>query len=218
MKGTMREKRRGVWELRVALGRDPYTRKVLQKSETFHGGKRAAEDRLRDMVAKAQQGGFGGRNTTVATTLDSWLEHRRALGRSPTTLTNYASKMKTINGSPLGPIPLSKLRAEHINGFYRERLRTNSPTTVHHFHRILSGALRFAERQGWINWMGPSPAERAEPPTPDRHEQYEPTVEDLHRLIAAAEKSRQPEMATAMRIAAPIGIGGPSPFVGASTR
>lgn len=43
MRGTMRERKLGVWELRVRSGRDPVTGEYLQISRTFRGGKRQAE-------------------------------------------------------------------------------------------------------------------------------------------------------------------------------
>jgi integrase len=134
------------------------------------------------------------------------LEHRRSLGRSPTTLANYGSKIRTIKASPLGEVQLPRLTAEHLNGFYRERLVTDSPQTVVHYHRILSAALNFAERQEWIVWNGRSPMARAEPPRVPHHDGFAPTAEQLRSLIEGAEQSRQPEMATAMRIAALTGM------------
>lgn len=207
MRGSIREKRRGVWELRVYLGRDPYTGKIIQRSETFHGTEKDAEAKLNDLISKANRGRLGRRGDTVGSALDHWLEHRRALRRSPTTIEDYESKVKKIKGSPLGMVPLSKLTSQHLNGFYRERLSAgNSPTTVRHYHRILSGALRFVENEEWIDWGGKTPADRSTPPEPDEAEAYNPTVEEVLKLIHAAESSRQPAMADFLRVAALTGM------------
>lgn len=48
--GPKRQIRPGVWELRVSLGNDPATGKLRQLSRTFHGGSRAADEALRDLV------------------------------------------------------------------------------------------------------------------------------------------------------------------------
>lgn len=206
MKGSKRPKGKGAWELRVTLGRDPHTGKLLQKSRTFRGGSRAADDALRKFVTEAQQGRFGGQRATVGSALDAWLEHRRSLGRSPTTLVNYAGKVAAIKASRLGAISLQDLTAEHVNGFYRERSLTDAPRTVLHYHRILSAAIDFAERHEWHEWVGRTPVARAEPPQVVHHDVYSPTSNEVRQLIDAAERSRQPDMATFMRIAALTGM------------
>lgn len=43
VKGHLRERGKGSWELRVFVGRDPVTRRDRYKTKTFKGGKRAAE-------------------------------------------------------------------------------------------------------------------------------------------------------------------------------
>jgi len=209
MRGSKREKPKGsgVWELRVFLGRDPYSKKQLAISKTFAGTSKQADSELAKLVVEAEQGRHKGRNRTVASVFDDWLSHLAALGRSPTTLVNYESKARTIKGSPLGALPLSKVTAEQINGFYRDQLRSGkSPTTVHHFHRILSTALKFAEDQDWVNWQGRSPVSKSSPPAPDNSEAFEPSVDQVLAVIQAAEASRQPAMADFLRLAALTGM------------
>lgn len=41
--GSLRERRPGVWEIRVAVGTDPVTGRTLTRSVTFHGDRLAAE-------------------------------------------------------------------------------------------------------------------------------------------------------------------------------
>jgi hypothetical protein len=41
--GTKRERRPGVWEIRVAAGTDPVTGRTIQRSVTFHGTKADAD-------------------------------------------------------------------------------------------------------------------------------------------------------------------------------
>ena len=41
--GTLRERRPGVWEIRVAAGTDPVTGRTIQRSVTFHGDAADAE-------------------------------------------------------------------------------------------------------------------------------------------------------------------------------
>ena len=46
MRGTLREKRPGYWELRVQRGRDPLTGQHGQASRTFRGSRLEAEKAL----------------------------------------------------------------------------------------------------------------------------------------------------------------------------
>jgi hypothetical protein len=41
--GSLRERRPGVWEIRVAVGSDPVTGRVIQRSVTFYGAAAEAE-------------------------------------------------------------------------------------------------------------------------------------------------------------------------------
>jgi hypothetical protein len=50
MRGSKRQIRDSVWELRVSLGNDPATGKLKQHSRTFHGGALAADAALWDLV------------------------------------------------------------------------------------------------------------------------------------------------------------------------
>lgn len=204
MRGSKREKRPGVWELRVTVGRDPMTGKLRQVSRSFHGGVRDAEDALRKLVGEVDAHGSAGGSRTLGDALHAWLDHRTALGRSPTTLANYATKVRSVDATPLAAVRLSKLRAEHLNSFYRDRLaRGDSAQTVCHFHRIIGGALRFAVRQGWVPR---NEADRAEPPSVVRKEGFAPTNEQMLALIDLAQRSRQPEMATVFVLAALTGM------------
>ncbi len=64
MKGHLRERGKGSWELRVYVGRDPVTLRDRYKTKTFKGGKRAAEQALAAFVTQvgtgvASEGTFG---------------------------------------------------------------------------------------------------------------------------------------------------------------
>src|SRR5262245_29871559 len=48
--GSMRQRRPGVWEIRVVVGNDQVTGRSVQRSFTIHGDVEAAEDRRREFV------------------------------------------------------------------------------------------------------------------------------------------------------------------------
>ncbi len=86
VRGSKRELRAGLWELRVSLGYDPETGKRHQVSKTFHGGARAADAALRDLVDQHAQGRTDGIGVTVGQLLDRWLEECERLDLSPMTV------------------------------------------------------------------------------------------------------------------------------------
>ena len=95
--GTIRERRPGVWEIRIAAGTDPVTGRTLQRSVTFRGSageadayriELAAEYRARRSVTRAAP------MLTVAELLERWLiaDHRW----KPSTLVGYRSNVRHL--------------------------------------------------------------------------------------------------------------------------
>jgi len=91
MRGSKRERKDGVWELRVYVGRDPATKKPTQLSKTFHGSAKAADRALRDLVERFSDASPDGIRATFDQLLDRFLEECERLDLSPTTLRNYRS-------------------------------------------------------------------------------------------------------------------------------
>src|SRR5437764_15488567 len=89
MKGSMRERRPGHWQLRVFEGTDPVTGKKRYRTRSFQGGKRAAQRELALLVTEVDAGVVTPAAKTVAALLDEWLAHIESLGRSPSTLYGY---------------------------------------------------------------------------------------------------------------------------------
>jgi integrase len=119
--GSLRERPPGVWEIRVALGRDPLTGNYRQVSRTVHGGKRKAQEETARIVVAAADGRHRGTKATVGFLLDRWLEHLERLGRSPKTLEGYRSLADSAIRPDLGKIELAKLTAADLDGFYARR-------------------------------------------------------------------------------------------------
>ena len=88
MRGSLRQKRPGTWELVFDAGRDPLTQRRRQRSRTFSGTKREAERELRRLVNDAEQGRLTGTETLVSHLLERWME-LASDQLSPTTLREY---------------------------------------------------------------------------------------------------------------------------------
>jgi integrase len=81
MRGSLRSRRPGVWELIIQLRRDPMTGQTRQLSRTVHGTKREAQRALAAEVAQVSAGKVTATTQTVADLLASWYERRRRTSR-----------------------------------------------------------------------------------------------------------------------------------------
>ncbi len=142
MRGTIREKSKGAWEVRAFLGRDPVTQRPRQVSRVVHGGKRDAEKRLAELLSEVTAGRHSGTKASFGALLDSWFEQQERLGRSPVTLRNLHSCVEATLRPALGKIELRKLRAEDLDRFYtREAKLGKAPSTIRRYHSHIAAAL-----------------------------------------------------------------------------
>jgi len=75
MKGSLRERSPGTWELIVQLPRDPETGLRKQLSRTHYGTKREAQRALAALVTKVSEGKITSTAKTLGELLDSWIDH-----------------------------------------------------------------------------------------------------------------------------------------------
>jgi integrase len=197
MRGSRRERRPGVHELRVYVGRDHRTGRPRYLSRTFRGGVRDAETALAELVAatagKRDPAGSG----TVADLLDAWLEHAAA-DLAPTTLAEYRRIVETRLRPELGPVRLRDLSAVDLERLYG-RLTADglSPVSVRHIHALIRRALGTGVR--W-NWLERNVAVDAEPPRGSPRAIEPPELATVLRLIALADET-DPDLATVARVA-----------------
>lgn len=159
MRGHIRRRSKGSWEITVDIGRDPVTGKRLRHFESIRGAKKDAERRLRELLHSLEYGGYAKpMRITLGAWLNDWLNSYVKTKCSPRTLDGYHTIVKhhlTVN---LGMIPLSQLRPQHIQEFYAHALEDGrvdgkgglSARSVLHIHRILFQALNYAVRQGLL--------------------------------------------------------------------
>ena len=86
VQGSLRERSPGVWQVRVALGRDPTTHRYRYAHATVHGGRRDAQREAARLVNEASKGQIPLTKETFGGLLDRWLDHIEARGRAPKTL------------------------------------------------------------------------------------------------------------------------------------
>ena len=191
MKGTIKQRSEGSWTLRydVPLGPDGKRR---QKTQTIRGTKKDAERELRRILREIDTGcHVEPSRMNVGQYLDHWLTDYAKPGVSGKTYERYAQIVEGALKPAFGGVPLEKLTALQIQGFYSRALESGrkdgkgglSPTTVLQYHRILRKALQ----QG-VKWqlLGRNVADAAEPPRAARPEMEALTLEQTVQLLEAA--------------------------------
>ena len=89
MKGTVRQRNPGSWEIKVFLGRDANGKRI-RKTETVRGKKADAERQLREILSEVDRGITPAKTLyKVGEWLDKWLEEKKARGRRAKTVDRY---------------------------------------------------------------------------------------------------------------------------------
>lgn len=203
VKGSMREKRPGYWELRVFAGADPLTGRRHYRTRTFRGTKRQAQSALSVLVTEVDGGVVQPKKMTVGELLQAWLEHIEHLGRSRSTLVGYRRIVRQLPDGFLAQ-PLAKVTPKIVDDLYRflSKQTSRKPATVLRFHTVLRAAFAQAVRWGWLER---NPVARATAPRVHHVEPIPPVVSDVLRVIDRASASRSPENAIVFRIVAATG-------------
>jgi integrase len=221
VRGHIRERGKGTWELRVFLGRDPITRRDRYKTRTFKGGKKDAEKELRALLSTidagvVSEGTFGElleRWYLVATTSRDWspktvVEHRRIIDKQLGPLSNLAlNKLRTplidtyyatlrSQGGRCGHVP----RQKH-NGELCEKGAPLSAATVRRVHAVVHSALEQAVAWDLLLF---NPASKASPGRIETPEMRIPTVDEVLRILKEAE-AEDPDLAVFLILAAVTG-------------
>ncbi len=178
----------GHWHGRVTVGRkedgSEDRRHVMSKSKARVVAKVRALERLRDEARVPKAG--------RAWTLEKWLLHwLEEIARPKIRDSSYQAYRTAITKHLLpviGSLRLDRLEPEHIESTYRRMIEAGAkPATVHQVHRTLRTALGEAERRAHL---GRNPAQLVRPPR-IQPEPVEPfSVEELRRLLAAAQDRR----------------------------
>jgi integrase len=207
MAGSMRQRGRDSWQLRVHLGRDPLTGRKRGLQRTFRGTKREADKALAALVRDAERlTPRAASGTTVETVLREWLAHATP-SLSARTVETSRRCIETTIVPALGSTPAARLTTLDIDRFYRRLLTVGignkpySPATIRRVHGILRRALTQGVRWGWLPH---NPAIDASPPRVPLRELRPPTPEELARLYRTA-LERDPALATFILLAASTG-------------
>ena len=177
-------KRGKSWILVLDVGRDPNTGKRRQHFETLRT-EREAERRLADLLKEAHAGSYvRPTKQTAGEYLRDWLETYARSHVRPLTFHRYRGIVEHDLVPVLGAILLSALQPTDVQAMHAAGIRRGlSARTVVQHHRVLSEALKHAERWGLVSR---NVARLITPPRPEYREARFLYAAEAARFIDAA--------------------------------
>lgn len=200
MPGSMRPvEPAGTWELRVTLGTDPVTGRRRTTARRFRGTEAQARKALARFAVETEDRRPGSEGT-FGHLVESWLALAdRDL--SPTTMRTYRGIVRR-HLPVLLPVPLGRLDAGMLDRLYVQLAGQGlSPRTIQQVHAVIRRALSQAVRWGWVEV---NVAKRATPPRVAKPQIDPPSVEDVQKLLRAADEW-DPMFGCLVRLAAATG-------------
>ena len=195
MKGSIRQRGKGSWEICIDTGRDPATGRRLRHFENVRGRKAEAQRRLRELLLSVEQGTYVKFDRlTVAQFLEEWLQDYVATNTAPRTSERYQEIVRVHLIPALGSLPLLSLRPHHIQKYYAEAMESGrrdgkgglSALTVHHHHRVLYEALRYGVKHGILIR---NVAEAVDAPRPEHKELAILAASDVQLILDACKET-----------------------------
>jgi integrase len=198
MRGHIRQRSNGSWEIRYDYGTDPATGKRRIATATVRGDRKAAEKELRRLLHTLDDGKHvDPTRISVKQWLEQWLETVKT-EVAPKTFERYDEIARQFLMPALGNHLLAKLSPAHIQTAYNAwavggrrdgKEGGLSAQTRRHIHRILRTALSRAVEQQVIA-RNPADAFRKRLPKVERREMLTLTADQSAKLLEALSHSR----------------------------
>ncbi len=192
MKGHIRKRSKGSWEIAIDVGKDPRTDRRQQHFETVKGTKAAAERRLAELLVEVDKGSYVKlpHTLTLGRYLSEWLQSHVELHCRPRTAEGYQFIVSRYLNPALGGVRLSQLRPQHISNYCSAAVhRGLSNRTALHHYRLLHKALKDGVKLGLI---GVNPCDGVEAPKPVDKEMKILLPDDVSKFLCAAQKAPWP--------------------------
>jgi integrase len=194
---TIREKRRGVWEVRVFTGRDERG-KPTQVSRTVQGTKR---DAMRVAAQYDSAPAATGAGRTVAEMLDAWVELNDP-SWAESTRRDQRSRAKHVSSDRIGSLGIGRISVADVERWHlRLRKAGVGEAAIRGRHMVLRAGLEQAVRWGWVH---NNVASHARLRAAKRAPRSSMTPEKVRAVLDAA-ASIDPAAELAFRIAAVTG-------------
>ena len=191
MRGTIRRRRPGVYEINWEVDRDGGKRR--RQSDTVYGTKAEAERKLREKVSEAEQmrsAPAGPKPVLLEDFLRTW--HREVVMQFPkiTTRKRYLDIIEKDLIPVIGGIALQALTARNIHELHQALLGKGlKPLTVQLDRSVLSGAYRHAIHLGMVDR---NPVPMVPPPPAHKKEVIPPAMQVVRDLLDLAEREGHP--------------------------
>lgn len=189
MKGSIRQRAKGSWEICIDVGRDPATGRRLRHFESVKGTKGAAHQRLAQLLVELENSGYvrTPRNLTVADYLKSWLHDYVELNCAPKTIESYRSVVELHIIPEIGTVRLADLQPRYLQSLYaRKKEGGLSSRTVRYLYSLMVEALGHAVKMGLL---ARNVARVTEPPRIEHKVMPTMKSEDLESFFEVAKKT-----------------------------
>lgn len=183
--GSLRQRRPGVFEIRIAIGADPLTHRTRQRSVTLHGTREDAEELLAELLTRhlSTSSATPGPLITLAELLGAWVEADHPW--KPSTLVGYRSVARFLRADALGARRVQQLMPADVRAaVHRWRDLGASDAVVAGRFRVLRAAISWAYGERLID-RHPLHAMRG----PGRAIPRRPLTDDQVRALLAAAES-----------------------------
>ena len=194
MQGSLKQRSRGSWTIRVDMGVHPDTGRRRQKVTTVRGTKKEAQRRLNEILHELNTSGFSqSSKLTFGQFLTHWLKTYVELNVRARTAEGYESIVRVHLIPSLGQIKLAYLQPSRLQEYYTQALKEGrknghpgglSAQTVLNHHRVIHEALTLALKWGMVNR---NVAQAVSPPHPSKRQVQTLDSEGVRACLAAAE-------------------------------
>ena len=188
MKGSIRPRSKGSWEICIDVGRDPATGRRLRHFESVRGTKGAAHQRLAQLLVELENSGYvrTPRNLTVADYLKSWLHDYVELNCAPKTIESYRSLVELHIIPEIGIGRLADLQPRYLQALYARKKKGGlSSRTVRYIYSLMVEALGHAVKTGLL---ARNVARATEPPRIEHKVMPTMKSEDLESFFEVAKR------------------------------
>ena len=188
MKGSLRQRSPGSWELTIDTGRDALGKRQ-RKFVTVQGTKAQAQRRLREFLTTLDQGiALPTEKILLRDWLDRWMQEIIAPNRRQRTKERYQGIITRHIKPAIGHMQLAKLAPSHVQALESHlSARGMAAEGVGLVHRVLSGAMKHALH---MEFVYRNPVSAVVPP---RIIRQEPAPPDITSVRAALELARAEE-------------------------
>jgi integrase len=181
-------KRGNSYSIVISLGKDTVTGKYKYQWVTVKGTKKDAERRLAELLHQIDNGIFiKPGKTSLAEYLERWLRDYAWPSLAPRTAEGYEHIVRRHLIPALGNTSLAKLKPEHLQKYYAQKLSENlSAQTIRHHHTTMHKALQTAFEWGLLSR---NPADAVRPPLNQRVEMQTWNEDEIGRFLDIARNS-----------------------------